>query len=85
MTKGSDYFDLNSIPEGWTSEEFRFAVLSLEALPETDLRMLLDVFGIVFTSGNGKADQESMVMVLIDDAPKEDLLKKLEFRRGVFI
>lgn len=73
----SRYYNLDSIPEGWTPEDFRFAVLTLESLHERQLLALVDQFAIRFTDGNEGADHEDMGAALLDDTEKSEFLKSL--------
>ena len=82
MPHESEYYNLESVPNGWSSDEFSFVVHALEALDKPALAGLASNFGIHFTSSAAEdVDEEQLIAALIDDAPKEQLIQALQEQR----
>ena len=84
IPKYSKYFNLHSVPKGWTPEEFSRAVLTMEELSHQTLLHLVEQFGIRFTSADPTLlDEEELISVLLDDVEKPLLLQELDkLRKG---
>jgi len=77
MPYSSKYFNLSSPSKNWSLDDFSFAVEVLESLPRETLFNLLDRYEIKFNVAHESLDDEEIIAVLFDDAPKVDLLEVL--------
>ena len=79
----SKYYDLNSLPPGWTADEFRFAVLTLESLSREDLIRLVAEAGISYPGTPlNEIEDEELIDVLFRDWDKGSLLAALNSSQG---
>lgn len=81
MTHYSEYYNLDSIPEGWEKKEFVFVVKTLESFSKEKLLELIEKFEIEFSSSISHLEHEDLVSVLIDDVEKARLLRELKTLR----
>lgn len=75
----SKYFNLDKHGPNWTKEEFSKVVLTIEKLKRKELKELAEEFKLEFENKDiSEIDDENIIYALIDDIPKEKLLKKIE-------
>jgi hypothetical protein len=72
----SKYYNLDAIPEGWSQDEFVFAVGKLESFSHEQLVDLLNKFEITF-SGTTPTQEEELIAVILSDVPQSELLNTL--------